>query len=57
MSMHKELEALINKYGREHPINTPAFILADYLMTCLSTCESTVMRCDDWRERDKKEES
>ena len=32
----KELENLLNKYSQENTSNTPDFILANYLITCLN---------------------
>ena len=44
----KELENLINKYNLENKSNTPDFILADYLITCLKNFEKTSKRREKW---------
>ena len=35
MTFEKELEQIINKYSKEQDSNTPDFILAQYLNSCL----------------------
>lgn len=42
------LEALINEHTRENFSNTPDFILAGFLETCLKAFESAVRYRDDW---------
>ncbi len=44
----KELEWLINKYSMENGSNTPDFILAEYMFSCLQAFNSTVDRRDTW---------
>lgn len=48
MAMQKELEDLINKYSRENKSDTPDFILANYLMDCLSAFEQAVVQRTKW---------
>lgn len=48
MSFHEELTDLINKYSIENESDTPDFILADYLVCCLTTYRTTVKGRDMW---------
>lgn len=48
----KDLQNLINIHSIENGSNTPDFILADYLMTCLSNFEETVKVREKWYGRD-----
>jgi hypothetical protein len=43
----KDLEVLLNRHSQEQGSNTPDFILASYLMTCLQAWNAAVM----WREK------
>ena len=43
-----DLENLINKYSLENKSNTPDFILADYLISCLKNFEKTSRRREKW---------
>lgn len=44
----KELEKLINKYNMENESNTPDFILAEYLKSCLDSFAITTRARDKW---------
>ena len=44
----KDIECLINKHSREQDSNTPDFILAEYLMGCLSAFEVASNRREVW---------
>lgn len=46
----KELEWLINKYSMENGSNTPDFILAEYLFSCMQAFNTTVVRRDTWHD-------
>ena len=48
MSFETELEKLINKYSKENDSNTPDFILAKYLNSCLYAFNGAVKRRDIW---------
>ncbi len=39
----KELTELINKHSKENVSDTPDFVLAEYLSTCLYAYNNTVM--------------
>ena len=43
-----ELEALINRYSKEKGSNTPDWILASYIETCLAAFDSAVVERDRW---------
>lgn len=47
-TLEKEIECLINKCSREQDSNTPDFILAEYLMACLSAFEVASNRREVW---------
>jgi len=44
----KELENIINKHCMENCSNTPDFILAQYLGTCLENYNATISKRDNW---------
>jgi acyl-CoA reductase-like NAD-dependent aldehyde dehydrogenase len=50
----KELEALINKHSMENESNTPDFILAKYLSSCLTVFNLTVASREKWHGRESK---
>ena len=48
MSFQKDLEHLINKHSQEQPSNTPDFILAEYMMSCLQSFNQTLYQRQTW---------
>lgn len=44
----KELESLINRHSKENGSNTPDYMLADFLCTCLVAFDTTVNARDRW---------
>lgn len=44
----KELEHLINKHSVENGSNTPDFILAEYLMACLTAFDLFTLKREEW---------
>jgi len=48
MEFEKELEMLINKHSKENELDTPDFILAQYLNGCLANYAETVKVRDKW---------
>lgn len=48
ISLEKELSALLSKYSVENESDTPDFILAAYLLSCLDTYNLTVKARDKW---------
>ena len=47
-NLETEITCLINKCSREEDSNTPDFILAEYLMACLSAFEVASNRREVW---------
>jgi len=47
-SLHDDLEGLLNRYSRENRSDTPDFILAGYLLACLSAYEEAVQARKRW---------
>lgn len=46
---HKELEQVINKYSKENGSNTPDWVLAHFLMSCLESFDKAVnQRSEYW---------
>lgn len=44
----RDLAALLNTYSRENDSNTPDFILARYLVSCLLAWNEGVMERETW---------
>jgi len=51
----KELEGLINRYSEENRSNTPDFILARYLVICLSAWNQATAQREVWYGRGDQE--
>lgn len=49
ISFQGELSNLLNRHSAENESNTPDFILAKYLLDCLTVFNSAVKRREDWR--------
>jgi hypothetical protein len=49
-SFREELAALLNSYSLENGSNTPDFILADYLIECLTAFNNTVNNRTRWHQ-------
>lgn len=47
-NMKYELAALLNKMSAENASNTPDFILANYLISCLAAFETAVNTRENW---------
>jgi hypothetical protein len=50
----KELESLINRCSQENASNTPDFILAEFLIQCLSAWNVGVQQRETWYGRDPR---
>jgi len=50
----KELEALINKHSLENESNTPDWILAQYLISCLAAFTRATQQRENWYGRDPR---
>lgn len=46
--LKKELSALLNKHSRENASNTPDFLLAEFMLTCLAAFEHTSRQRETW---------
>lgn len=57
MNFREELEMMINKFSKENGSDTPDFILAEYLVGCLTVFDKTTTQREKWygREKEKKE--
>ena len=49
----QELESLINSYSLENQSDTPDFILAKYLQTCLDNFSAAILQREEWYGRQK----
>lgn len=49
MTFRKEIESLINRHSMENGSDTPDFILADYLVACLTAFDAAVKRREELR--------
>jgi len=47
-TFEKELRELVNKHSIENGSDTPDFILAQYMFSCLSNYQNTVKARDKW---------
>jgi hypothetical protein len=48
----QQLSSLLNKFSLENPSNTPDYILAEYLIDCLSAYNKTKVWVDKWHSMD-----
>lgn len=53
----RELETLINRHSKENGSDTPDFILAKYLRTCLDNFNIAVKEREKWYGREKEEKT
>ena len=44
----QQVEILINQFSQENGSNTPDFILAGYLLSCLNAFDNAVRKRDQW---------
>ena len=54
MKFEKELENLINKHSIENESNTPDWLLAQYLLSCLVAFNIAVQQRETWYDRDAR---
>jgi hypothetical protein len=47
-NFEEELRSLINKYSKENESNTPDFILAEYLLSCLEAFNTACNERNKW---------
>jgi hypothetical protein len=55
--VHRDLEQLINKHSMENGSNTPAFMLAGYLMDALDAFDRACNTRTRWYRKDDREEA
>lgn len=48
IAFKKELETLINRHSIDNDLNTPDFILAEYIIKCLTNLKITTIDRDTW---------
>jgi hypothetical protein len=48
MALRDELATLLNQHSAENGSNTPDFVLAEYLSSCLAAFDEAVRLRDDW---------
>lgn len=53
-NFRRELETLIYRHSRENESDTPDFILAEYMMSCLQAFEAAVKNRESWYGRTAK---
>lgn len=46
--LREDISDLLNKYSKENGSNTPDFILAEYLVDCLSVFDKAIKCRDKW---------
>lgn len=49
-----ELRSLINRYSLENTSNTPDFVLAEYLVSCLNAFDTAVQQRENYYGRDPR---
>jgi len=47
-TFEKDLEVLINKHSMENESDTPDYILAEYMYSCLRAYQTAVKQRDKW---------
>lgn len=57
MKLEQELTELLNRHSIENDSNTPDFILAKYLLSCLETWNRVIELRDGWHLTDKEAQS
>jgi len=50
-----ELRALLNRYSRENISDTPDFILASYMLSCLTSFDTATRHRDEWHGNTRKQ--
>ncbi len=53
-TLEKELEVLINKYSQENISDTPDFILARFMLSCLNAWNIGIQQRETWHGRDAR---
>jgi len=53
-NFEKELSALLNKHSKENESNTPDWLLAQYLISCLTAFTVAIQQQETWYGRDAR---
>lgn len=56
-NLEEDIGAVLNRYSAENGSNTPDFILASYLLDCLTAFNRATNRREFWRGRGKDHEN
>lgn len=48
MNLEQELTTVLNKHSRENASNTPDFLLAQFMLSCLAAFEYGIRKRDGW---------
>ena len=48
MTFEKELQSLINRHSKDNDLNTPDFILSQYIMSCLDAYAIACLQNEKW---------
>jgi len=51
-NLKREISSVLNKYSQENRSNTPDFILAEYMLGCLTVYENTISMRNNWFTKD-----
>ncbi len=54
MTLLEDIRSVVNRYSAENASNTPDFILAQYLETCLAAFNVAVQQRETWYGRDAR---
>jgi hypothetical protein len=54
MSLQEKLTNILNEASAENASNTPDFILAEYMLACLSAFDTAVQQRETWYGRDAR---
>lgn len=54
MGLEQELTALLNRHSVENASNTPDYILAQYLLACLTAFTTAMQQRDTWLGHDAR---
>lgn len=54
VTFEKGLAVLINKHSKENESNTPDWLLAQYLLTCLAAFNTAIQQRETWYGRDAR---
>ncbi len=53
-TFEEQLTHLLNRYSKENDSNTPDFILAEYMKSCLKIFNTAVQQRETWYGRDQR---